>query len=114
VNDKRCLSLEIRKDISDEGKRMAFQANAFSYKLCVKYQDCLDRKFDLNMALNKKAEMCQFGIQYETGQMDFTIPRECTFWWLIWWQWWFWKFGAMNSNLGLALVRNCLSIPYRI
>ena len=74
---KRCLTVSIRNDIPDEAKVMAYRANGYSFQLCQQYQKCLQQKFDLNMALNRKAEMCDFEFNQATGQLSFCMPKEC-------------------------------------
>lgn len=74
---KRCVTVSVRSDIPEEGRKIAYQANAFSHGLSQSYKECLDCRFELNMALNRRAKMCNFDFDQQSGQLFFSMPTEC-------------------------------------
>ncbi len=76
-NGMRCLTLSVRSDIPEAEKKIAYRVNEISYSCSRSYKDCLDRRFELNMALNRRAKMCDFEFDQQSGQLFFSMPSEC-------------------------------------
>lgn len=78
VQDSRLvIGLQVDPLIASSSEQIAHQALLHCYQLCMRYKDCLDQQYDLAVAMQNKARLCDFSFDFQKMKLSFTMPSDC-------------------------------------
>ena len=75
----RYCELSVPRNIPQPERILPLQALFYSANLCFKYRHCMDQPYDLKVANDVRAKLCECNLDLEQSKLVFTLPKECKY-----------------------------------
>ena len=75
--DLRYCELSVPRNIPQSVRILPLRALFYSADLCFKYRHCMDQPYDLKVANDVRAKLCECDLDLEQSKLVFTLPKEC-------------------------------------